>query len=69
MYDNVYEALVIMSKPAGHPDPGIPAVFVSRKSGDYMKSMMAMMMGPVRVRIVQVGHTCGPAIIVRILLL
>lgn len=26
VYDDVYESLIIMSKPQDHPDPGIPSV-------------------------------------------
>jgi E3 ubiquitin-protein ligase RNF13 len=40
VYDNAYEPLIIMSKPAGHASPGIPAVFISQKSGIIMKKLM-----------------------------
>jgi E3 ubiquitin-protein ligase RNF13 len=40
VYDNTYEPLIIMSKPAGHASPGIPAVFISQKSGIIMKKLM-----------------------------
>jgi PA domain len=40
VYDNAYEPLIIMSKPAGHTSPGIPAVFISQKSGIIMKKLM-----------------------------
>lgn len=41
VYDDTYEPLIIMSKPAGHPSPGIPSVFVSQKSGIIMKKLLA----------------------------
>ena len=40
VYDDVYEALIIMSKPRDHPEPGIPAVFVAQKTGIVMKKLM-----------------------------
>lgn len=39
VYDNIYEALIIMAKPLGNPDPSIPAVFVSQKAGIVMQRM------------------------------
>jgi hypothetical protein len=41
VYDNVYEALIIMAKPLGNADPDIPSVFVSQKSGIVMRKMVA----------------------------
>jgi len=41
VYDNVYEALIIMAKPLGNPDPDIPSVFVSQKAGIVMRKMVA----------------------------
>ena len=41
VYDDVYEALIIMSKPRDHPEPGIPAVFVAQKTGIVMKRLMS----------------------------
>ncbi|EIE26579.1 hypothetical protein COCSUDRAFT_39634 [Coccomyxa subellipsoidea C-169] len=41
VYDDVYEALIIMSKPRDHQDPGIPAVFVAQKTGIMMKKLMS----------------------------
>ncbi|KAK9916228.1 hypothetical protein WJX75_000255 [Coccomyxa subellipsoidea] len=41
VYDDVYEALIIMSKPRDHEDPGIPAVFVAQKTGIMMKKLMS----------------------------
>ena len=52
VYDDVYEALIIMSKPRDHPEPGIPAVFVSEKAGIIMRKLMTP--GVTRVRIVPV---------------
>ena len=40
VYDDKYEALIIMSKPSGHGSPGIPAVFISQKSGLVLKRLM-----------------------------
>ncbi|GAB4815028.1 hypothetical protein N2152v2_002074 [Parachlorella kessleri] len=40
VYDDIYEPLIIMSKPADHADPGIPAVFVSERSGVMLKRLM-----------------------------
>ena len=57
VYDDVYEALIIMSKPRDHPDPGIPAVFVSEKAGIIMKKLITP--GQTRVRIVAVGVQAG----------
>jgi E3 ubiquitin-protein ligase RNF13 len=41
VYDDVYEALIIMSKPRDHSEPGIPAVFVAQKTGIVMKKLMS----------------------------
>ncbi|KAG2494928.1 hypothetical protein HYH03_006863 [Edaphochlamys debaryana] len=49
VYDDVYESLIIMSKPKGHPDPDIPSVFVSQKAGIIMKKLMTL--DVIRVRI------------------
>lgn len=40
MYDNVDGPLVIMAKPAGHPEPTIPAVFVTKRSGNVMLNLL-----------------------------
>ena len=40
VYDDVYEALIIMSKPRDHAEPGIPSVFVAQKTGIVMKKLM-----------------------------
>ena len=53
IYDDKYEALIIMSKPADHTSPGIPAVFISQKSGLVLKKLMTpgvslVMITPVR---------------------
>ena len=34
------QSLIIMSKPAGHPDVDIPAVFVSQKAGIIMHRLI-----------------------------
>lgn len=57
VYDDVYEALIIMSKPRDHPEPGIPAVFVSEKAGIIMRKLMTP--GVTRVRIVPVSFAFG----------
>ncbi|GIL54023.1 hypothetical protein Vafri_9575 [Volvox africanus] len=49
VYDDVYESLIIMSKPKGHQDPVIPAVFVSQKAGIIMRKLMTI--DTIRVRI------------------
>ena len=53
VYDYAYEPLIIMSKPLGHPDPLIPAVFVSQKTGIVMQKFLTT--GTVIVRIIQVS--------------
>ena len=55
VYDDVYEPLIIMSKPADHLDPGIPAVFVSERSGVMLKRLMTP--GLTTVEITPVGLT------------
>lgn len=40
VYDNVDGPLVIMAKPGDHPEPGIPAVFVTRSSGLEMLRLL-----------------------------
>jgi hypothetical protein len=50
------QALIIMSKPRDHPDPGIPAVFVSEKAGIIMRKLITP--GQTRVRIVPVSLGC-----------
>lgn len=49
VYDDVYEALIIMSKPRDNPEPGIPAVFVSEKAGVIMRRLVVP--GQTRVRL------------------
>ena len=58
VYDNVYEPLIIMSKPLGHADPDIPAVFVAQKTGVVMQKFLTT--GTVTVRIIQVSHRSMP---------
>ena len=53
VYDNEYEPLIVMSKPIGHPDPAIPAVFVAQKTGVVMQKFLTT--GTVTVRIIQVS--------------
>ena len=55
VYDNVYEALIIMAKPLGNPDPRIPAIFVSQKSGIVMRKMVST--GITYAEITPVSHT------------
>lgn len=53
---NVYVALPARSAtlpPPGHPDPLIPAVFVSQKAGIIMRKLMTL--DVIRVRITPVG--------------
>ena len=55
VYDDVYEALIIMSKPRDHPEPGIPAVFVAQKTGIVVRKLMTpastlVRITPVRAR-------------------
>lgn len=48
-----------MSKPLGHPDPAIPAVFVAQKTGIVMQKFLRT--GTVSVQIIQVrksGSKC-----------
>lgn len=52
IYDDIFEPLIIMSKPLGHTDPDIPAVFVSQKTGIVMQKFLTT--GTVTVQIIQV---------------
>ncbi|KAL3140089.1 hypothetical protein ABBQ38_004369 [Trebouxia sp. C0009 RCD-2024] len=52
IYDDTFGPLIIMSKPLGHPDPAIPAVFVAQKTGIVMQKFLKT--GTVTVQIVQV---------------
>ncbi len=52
VYDDTFEPLIIMSKPLGHSDPGIPAVFVSQKTGIVMQKFLTS--GRATVQIIQV---------------
>ncbi|WPT18143.1 Receptor-like proteiny region, transmembrane domain- and RING domain-containing protein 2 [Picochlorum sp. SENEW3] len=40
IYDDLYEGLLIMSKPLGNPDPGIPSVFIDKNSGYLFKTLL-----------------------------
>lgn len=40
VYDDVYESLIIMSKPKGHPEPTIPSVFITQRGGIIIRSLM-----------------------------
>lgn len=51
IYDDTFEPLIIMSKPLGHPDPAIPAVFVAQKTGIVMQKFLTT--GTVTVKIIQ----------------
>ncbi|GFH06458.1 PA domain-containing protein, partial [Haematococcus lacustris] len=42
VYDDVYESLIVMSKPPFHPDPPIPSVFVTQKAGVLMRELMQL---------------------------
>ena len=65
VYDNAYEPLIIMSKPAGHASPGIPAVFISQKSGIIMKKLMTP--GVTIAHIMPVRPCCWSGSVVRTL--
>eukprot|EP00890_Picochlorum_soloecismus_P001878 jgi/Picsp_1/2691/NSC_00921-R1_protein len=39
VYDDLYEGLIIMSKSAENEDPTIPSVFVSKESGQLLKTL------------------------------
>lgn len=54
VYDDVNEALIIMSKPRDHVETGIPAVFVAQKTGIVMRKLMTP--GLTLVRITPVRH-------------
>lgn len=56
VYDDVYEPLIIMSMPPAHPDPGIPAVFVSQRSGVMLKRLITE--GESVVEITAVSNLC-----------
>jgi hypothetical protein len=58
VFDDAYEALIIMSKPLGNPDPGIPSVFVSAKAGLVMRKLLVP--GQTRVRLTPVGGGAWP---------
>ncbi|GBF89625.1 hypothetical protein Rsub_02343 [Raphidocelis subcapitata] len=49
VFDDAFEALIIMSKPPGNPEPGIPGVFVSAKAGLVMRKLLVP--GQTRVRL------------------
>lgn len=57
IYDDTFGPLIIMSKPLGHPDPAIPAVFVAQKTGIVMQKFLKT--GTVTVQIVQVRFGCN----------
>ena len=59
IYDDTFEPLIIMSKPLGHPDPAIPAVFVAQKTGIVMQKFLRT--GTVTVQIIQVRISIVPA--------
>ncbi|GAX82721.1 hypothetical protein CEUSTIGMA_g10147.t1 [Chlamydomonas eustigma] len=50
VYDNVFENLIIMSKPPGHPSPGIPSVFINQQAGLLLTKLLQVE-GQLRVRI------------------
>ena len=49
VYDDVNEALIIMSKPRDHVETGIPAVFVAQKTGIVMRKLMTPGLTLVRI--------------------
>eukprot|EP00191_Tetraselmis_sp_GSL018_P004220 CAMPEP_0177610798 /NCGR_PEP_ID=MMETSP0419_2-20121207/20028_1 /TAXON_ID=582737 /ORGANISM="Tetraselmis sp., Strain GSL018" /LENGTH=280 /DNA_ID=CAMNT_0019106241 /DNA_START=598 /DNA_END=1436 /DNA_ORIENTATION=- len=53
VYDDVYEQLLIMSKPQAAEEPGIPSVFVSKKTGLILKQMMVPGVSTVHISPVQ----------------
>lgn len=55
IYDDSFEPLIIMSKPLGHPDPAIPAIFVAQKTGLVMQKFLTTC--TVTVQIIQVRIT------------
>ena len=59
VYDNIYEALIIMAKPLGNPDPLIPAVFVSQKTGVVMRKLVTA--GATYAEILPVGLMSHPS--------
>eukprot|EP00775_Hariotina_reticulata_P009675 gene9675-9833_t len=61
VYDDTYEALIIMSKPRDHLAPGIPAVFVSEKAGIIMRKLITP--GQTRVRIVAVSASAWMSLV------
>ena len=60
VYDDVYEALIIMSKPRDHAEPGIPAVFVAQKTGIVMKKLMTPASTLVRITPVRARASSSP---------
>ena len=60
IYDDSFEPLIIMSKPLGHLDPAIPAVFVAQKTGLVMQKFLTTC--TVTVQIIQV---CMPALFIK----
>lgn len=59
IYDDKYEALIIMSKRADHPAPGIPAVFINQNSGLILKKLLTP--GVSMVTITPVGTLLIPS--------
>eukprot|EP00951_Prasinocladus_malaysianus_P012488 scaffold93124_cov39-Prasinocladus_malaysianus.AAC.1 len=41
VYDDIFEQLLIMSKPVTSDDPRIPSVFIAKKDGLILKEMMS----------------------------
>ena len=52
IYDDVYESLVIMSKPVENPDPQIPSIFVSKSSGLYLRALVEVSEGASDVEVI-----------------
>ena len=60
VYDDVNEALIIMSKPRDHAETGIPAVFVAQKTGIVMRKLMTPWLTFVRITPVRSPLSCSP---------
>ena len=58
VYDNVYESLILMSKPPGHDDPSSPAVFINQHSG-FILSKLLEVDGNLSVQIMPVCPGAG----------
>lgn len=57
VYDDMYESLIIMSKPPNHADPLIPSCFITLRSGMLIRRLLELDF-EARARIVPVGGCC-----------